>query len=419
MTFNLYNCATLKRRLENNQLDLFEKANNEISKKVYSRAINYLLEALKIEAKYQEEVLLALVKCYLENNQEIKAQNTIEDYINNKFVGQDTFLLYADLLCERGEYQKALSLLVNKERALDSKGIEKKNMLYYAYDIIDLFSNEVVIGKKYFSIKEGISWGYYNRNNSLMIKDEYESITPFLEKQAIVIKDNMAYLIDTNGVIISGSGFKVEKILPYSQGRAGVKVNSEYVYVDHNFRTTKQTYLDLGTYADGYAAFKDSNGWGIRDIDGKVIVSGCEEILFDEFKRSTVNMRVFIKNNNTITLYDLERKKEITEFVDAKAFIDREGYAAVKFNTLWGFIDSNGETMIKAKWEQAKSFSCGLAAVRVHNKWGFIDESGSLVIMPKFDEVSSFIEGVSKVRIGDIESLLILKRYKPEQTFWR
>lgn len=55
----------------------------------------------------------------------------------------------------------------------------------------------------------------------------------------------------------------------------------------------------------------------------------------------------------------------------------------------YGFVDTNGNISIKAKWDRACDFSEGLAAVRVGDyetgKWGVIDKSGNFIVEPKYD----------------------------------
>lgn len=58
----------------------------------------------------------------------------------------------------------------------------------------------------------------------------------------------------------------------------------------------------------------------------------------------------------------------------------------------WGFIDDEGEIVIKPVFQEAKSFSNGLAAVYDGEKWGFINKDGDLVIDYQFRDVDYFTE---------------------------
>ena len=60
----------------------------------------------------------------------------------------------------------------------------------------------------------------------------------------------------------------------------------------------------------------------------------------------------------------------------------------------WGYIDTDGNTVIPFTLEAADSFAaCGLAAVRSEGLWGYIDRRGSLVIPLQFEEAQRFSDG--------------------------
>ena len=56
----------------------------------------------------------------------------------------------------------------------------------------------------------------------------------------------------------------------------------------------------------------------------------------------------------------------------------------------WGYVDADGKVQIKAKYDEAKSFSTGLGAVCKDGKWGYINEDNTLVIDYQFTDVSYF-----------------------------
>ncbi|MBN2026001.1 MAG: WG repeat-containing protein [Actinobacteria bacterium] len=68
---------------------------------------------------------------------------------------------------------------------------------------------------------------------------------------------------------------------------------------------------------------------------------------------------------------------------------------------LYGYIDGNGEMVVKPQFDSASSFSEGLASVRVGNKRGYIDRSGEFVIEPQFYNAREFSEGLAAVAAAD------------------
>ena len=65
----------------------------------------------------------------------------------------------------------------------------------------------------------------------------------------------------------------------------------------------------------------------------------------------------------------------------------------------WGYINSNGQTVIKCQFDEVGQFSEGLAAILIDTVWGFIDTTGKIVIEPKYYMASPFSEGLSNVII--------------------
>lgn len=87
-------------------------------------------------------------------------------------------------------------------------------------------------------------------------------------------------------------------------------------------------------------------------------------------------------------LYTLEG-----EWEGAKNF--SEGYAAVKKEGKWGYIDTEGNVVIQPKYDGANSFSEGLAAVQTNGKWGYIDTTGNVVIPFTLQSTFAFSEGLA------------------------
>jgi hypothetical protein len=67
--------------------------------------------------------------------------------------------------------------------------------------------------------------------------------------------------------------------------------------------------------------------------------------------------------------------------------------AAAKLNGKWGYIGTQGQWIISARFEDAHDFSAsGLAAIKQRGKWGYIDLKGKVVIAPQFDYAGYFAQ---------------------------
>ena len=63
----------------------------------------------------------------------------------------------------------------------------------------------------------------------------------------------------------------------------------------------------------------------------------------------------------------------------------------------WGFINSMGELVIDASFDDVGPFSEGLAAINRGGKWGYINKTGTIVIEPVYRSAWAFQEGFARV----------------------
>lgn len=89
----------------------------------------------------------------------------------------------------------------------------------------------------------------------------------------------------------------------------------------------------------------------------------------------------------------------ISNLVYATSF--SEGFAVVSFSSgNVSFINKKGQIAFQGEFQKADPFSEGYAAVKVDNRWGYIDTYGRSVIPAKFDNALPFSEGVAHVSLG-------------------
>lgn len=125
-----------------------------------------------------------------------------------------------------------------------------------------------------------------------------------------------------------------------------------------------------------------------EQVIGRVIQSAVVDNghLFAEFFQKELN----ILNGNT-------QDKSSLKFYD--------GLAAFQENGLYGFVDINGNVVIKPQFKYAGRFSRGHSAVQstTNDKWGFIDTQGNYVVYPNFCALGAFSEndGLAGVQIGE------------------
>ena len=76
-----------------------------------------------------------------------------------------------------------------------------------------------------------------------------------------------------------------------------------------------------------------------------------------------------------------------------------DGFAAVRVDGKWNFINTNGQLLSSTWFDSVGTFCNGIAAVRVDGKWNFINANGQLLSDTWFDSVGMFYNGFAAVRV--------------------
>jgi len=63
----------------------------------------------------------------------------------------------------------------------------------------------------------------------------------------------------------------------------------------------------------------------------------------------------------------------------------------------WGYLDQQGEVALSGKWDDCNDFSEGKAAVNIKGRWGYILTDGSTLVKPQYRAAWSFKNGVARV----------------------
>jgi WG repeat protein len=102
--------------------------------------------------------------------------------------------------------------------------------------------------------------------------------------------------------------------------------------------------------------------------------------------------RGFVDASGSLVIADL-RFDEVRPFSG--------GLAAVKRDSMWGFIDSVGYVRVPPQFDNVRDLSEDRAAVYSSKRCGYIDGRGTMVIPATFHECSSFRDGRALVRMNN------------------
>jgi tetratricopeptide (TPR) repeat protein len=244
--------------------------------------------------------------------------------------------------------------------------------------------------------KDG-AWGMAAANGSPMIPCAYEQISTFDSDRAIVRKNGEIFAVnaDNNRIALLCENLQVFGT-GFSENRFPLLIDGAWHRATGDFVIGASSFEELGMYFGGYVAAKQNGRWGVIDKEMNWLIPPEHgDIIRDELGRSYAQGAVFVRNGTSVSLY-IDGSQATGIYEDAKPF-SNEGFAAVRSNGKWGFIDNYGSVVIDFTFDDALSFGQHLAAVRVGDLWGYINREGNIVIEPLFLEAKSFQNGSAPV----------------------
>lgn len=191
-----------------------------------------------------------------------------------------------------------------------------------------------------------------------------------------------------------------EQLWSLSEGRALVRRGGSYYYVDDAFREVLGPYQDGTSFYNGVAAVKQEGAWQLIDLSGNVLLGGLTDVVINEARLCSNKGVIFASTGRGYDMYATNGQL-IREcgFEEAQTFY-ADTMAAVKLNGKWGFVDTSGQLVLEAVYEDARSFGSGVAAVKQGDAWGFILASGREVIAPRFQDAKAFsADGIAPVML--------------------
>ncbi len=213
---------------------------------------------------------------------------------------------------------------------IDSEGNKKiavKNIDHI--EMLGLIENGV------FSLYDGKTWGFYNKDGELLFGG-YEDASSIGNGLAAVKKDGYWSIVDSSGTVLTEDKYtdvlQDEKGIVYRNNRLFVGLGGNYYMIDSTGQKITSTAYENADifHGDGYAAVQINGLWGFVDSDGSLAID--------------------------------------PQYEEAKSFSN--GYAAVKVDGLWGFIDPENNFIIEPQFDGAKDFStAGTVFVEENDAW--------------------------------------------------
>jgi hypothetical protein len=250
------------------------------------------------------------------------------------------------------------------------------------------YNNMLRGGDGLFPVSDGSRWGFIAANGNSVIDQKFEAVEPF-ENGTAAVKANGRW-----GYLRRDGSMEVDFIFLELGGREGA--------------------LIAGHDADGWAIFKISNNrppatlWGGDTTSDAQRVHGLSE-------KTGIAQR---KNGETLFLllpdvYGSQSGRDVVSFLPGGYVTIRpmsEGFAAAAAATnKWGYLHkASGKYLWPGRFQDASTFSQGFAPVKIDGKWGYIDRAGRIIVEPVYDAAFPFRGRYAVIREGQRRGFLRL-----------
>lgn len=246
-------------------------------------------------------------------------------------------------------------------------------------------------------------WGYIDSAGMFVIQPAFSQAFRFQGNGlAIAGTGDRVGLIDRNGNYVAQPVY--EHIREFSEGLAIASDKDGCVVLDESGRVISDKYEYIADYRSGRAVYRTMTEsgkalYGYLDSSGKPVIPAIYgDATSFEGNRATAKL-----NDGLYALIDRSGKALKTlECWEMSAFSDGKAAFRESHDGRYGYIDTNGNVVIKPAFVTAGNFRDHRAVVSVwgggREIYGLIAENGRFVIIPQYEEI--LMLGEDRVALG-------------------
>lgn len=252
-------------------------------------------------------------------------------------------------------------------------------------------------------------WGFINENGDFAIAAQYDNVNNFSCGRAKVKTGGMYYYIDQSGKIINSTGFEHGEdfynnyaVVEKDDVEGLINTNGDYVI--------QPMYLELGDVAsNGLLSFCITRGkYGYIDLQNQrkidhdyayvsVFINGVACVLQGS-KWGAINAE---------KRFVIQPTYNSLKSITGKSMIIFSEKTSGSSSSLYGIMDQNGNIKVQAIYQNIDDDETGNGILRAQNtsgKYGFIDVDGNTVIPFNYDDAMSFRGELTAVRTKKSDS---------------
>ncbi|MDL2234031.1 WG repeat-containing protein [Ruminococcaceae bacterium OttesenSCG-928-L11] len=379
--------------------------------KVFVKAQPLLETAASLQADQTLKAKLLLKQVYLELQDRNNYTAMLDTLMAEPSLGTEIFWEAAQYYLSTGKYRDALAVLskgVLQTGDAELEAFYEENRYSYNQAYVRFHEMSEIWQGTVRVTNDGLS-GIASLDGELLLPCVYDAVSTMSDGVAVVRSGNEIFAVNRRNqrTALLKTDKTVTAFGNLANQRVPLQIGGQWLRATPEFQMSETLYEEMGMYAGGYAAVKENGRWGVCSTGGEPLVpSEYDAIAMDELGRCYGQGAVFVKQGSSWRLYRNGAAGADT-YEDAKPFQD--GYAAVKQNGKWGFVDAEGTLVLPCQWDDARSFGMHVAAVRSGDRWGYINRFGNLVIEPTFQDAKSFSSGYAPVQTDTGWTVIALK----------
>jgi hypothetical protein len=262
-------------------------------------------------------------------------------------------------------------------------------------------------------------YGFIDTQGKWVITPDYDAVTGFSYGLAAVKAGNTWGYIDQSGEYIISGDF--DKAGPFmDNGYAVVRVDGIDCYLDIRGNTTPEQ--EATVFKDGLALLQADGKYGYlgEDLQWKIPPVFDKAWPFsDGYARVKRNSRWYYINKTGYEEFLPSRSRSFTLNDHLNEMTRKKG------ENKWGFAGPDGGWIVPPVFDYVKSFSEGYAPVEMKGEWGYINRVGELVIEASYEDACGFCNGLASVRIkglygciDTLENLVIKPKFEEPLYFF-
>lgn len=318
-----------------------------------------------------------------------------------------------------------------------------------------------------FGVKRNGKYGFVNYWGSLVIPCEYNHISGFKNKRAVVQRGDSSFLINPSNEVVSKKYTSIESIglgkflvrkngagIINEDGKEVLEVNNDSVYI-HDLNPIKRVFVKnefmffdfrtnrkFGIGYDQAQAFKNLRSVVEQGGKSGVIDEEAKEVLpLDYDKIQVVGDIGFVVSKGGLFQFSkldgefvgeeysyleadstwpiIVKEKNSFGLMDSKGQVFVSGYSVLnkigknyfeaKKSKKAGVLDKTGKEVLPMDYQGVSGFSERYFVVQQKGKWGYVDLRNKVMIDFQYDKAAKFENGKASVTIGN-ESFLVNKK---------